>query len=93
MLLPVLPGVPGGGGLLAILLGPGLQVGSASDFLFKLIFFLYFSGVAVLLLVLHGLVGDVSWPGDPVGVVGLAGGGLDGGAGISGAVSSLNIML
>ena len=93
MLLPVLPGVPGGGGLLAILLGPGLQVGSASDFLFKLIFFLYFSGVAVLLLVLHGLVGDVSWPGDPVGVVGLAGGGLDGGAEISGAVSFLSFVL
>ena len=75
MLLPVLPGVPGGGGLLATLLGTGLQVGSASNFLFILIFFLFFSGDTVLLLVLHGLVGDVGGPGGPVGGVGLADGG------------------
>ena len=95
MLLPVLPGVPGGGGLLATLLGTGLQVGSASNFLFILIFlfFLLFSGDTVLLLALHGLVGDVGGPEGPDGVVGLAGGGLDGGAEVSGVVSFLVIML
>ena len=93
MLLPVLPGVPGGGGLLATLLGTGLQVGSASNFSFILILFPFFSGGIVLLLVLHGLVGDVGGPKGPVGVVGLVGGGLGGGAGTSGAVSFLNFML
>ena len=85
MLLPALPGGPGAGGLLATLLGSGLQVGSSFEFSIFLIVFLLFSGVdvlllvlhgvAVLLLVLHGLVGDVEGPGGPVGGVGLAEGG------------------
>ena len=93
MLLPALPGGPGAGGLLATLLGTGLQVGSASNFSFILILFLIFSGGIVLLLVLHGLVDDVGGPEGPVGVVGLADGGQVVGAGTSGAVSFLNSVL
>ena len=75
MLLPALPGVPGAGGLLATLLGSGLQVGRSSKFSIFLILFLLFSGVVVLLLVLHGHVADVGGPEGPVGGVGLADGG------------------
>ena len=47
----------------------------------------------MLLLILHGLVDDVDGPEGPVGAGGLAGGGLDGGAEVSGAVSFLFILL
>ena len=83
------PGGPVGGVGLADG-GRGLQVGSSSKFLIFLILFLLFSGGAVLLLVLHGLVDDVRGPEGPVGDEGLADGGRVVAAEASGAVSFLN---